>query len=184
MPGGCLRLRVSATRKDPIAAIARERSLRSCTRLGTLRIKLESAVNRCESDTLNGLWLLTHEHPIIKRDMEGVMHRRSLCLLMLAGFAVAALATETLKHSVKPKDGFVPDSKTAVRIAVAVWEPIYGEGNIAEQKPYRARLADGVWTVEGSLPSLAPGQGVMVGGVALAEIAKEDGRVLRVSHGK
>ena len=70
------------------------------------------------------------------------------------------------------------DLDEAIRIAVAVWEPIYGEQQIAKQKPYKATLTNGVWTVEGSLP------GAMVGGVAVAEIMKEDGRILRVSHGR
>jgi hypothetical protein len=73
----------------------------------------------------------------------------------------------------------VPDAKTAIRIAVAVWEPIYGEEQIAGEKPYTARLStNGVWIVEGTLPK------GYVGGVAIAEIAKEDGKILRVSHGR
>jgi hypothetical protein len=81
-------------------------------------------------------------------------------------------------HSVSPKDGFVPTAEVAIRIAVAVWEPIYGAANIERQKPYRATLANGVWTVEGSLPPQS------VGGVALAEISQSDARILRVSHGQ
>lgn len=73
----------------------------------------------------------------------------------------------------------MPDSKTAIKIAVAVWEPIYGEKHIAGEKPYTARLVNNsVWIVEGSLPKQ------YTGGVAIVEIAKEDGRILRVSHGK
>lgn len=87
--------------------------------------------------------------------------------------------TETTKHSDVPKDGYVPDEKTAIKIAVAIWEPIYGEKQIADEKPYQARLdANGIWTVEGSLPE------GWVGGVAIAEIAKDDGRILNVIHGK
>ena len=94
------------------------------------------------------------------------------------------LAAQTAKHSVKPKDGFVPDAKAAIKIAVAIWEPIYGEAEIAAEKPYQARLdTNGVWTVEGSLPKSWLGNPVK-GGVAIAEIAKDDARVLRVSHGK
>ncbi len=63
-------------------------------------------------------------------------------------------------------------------MAVAVWNPIYGKENIEKEKPYTASLANGVWTVTGSLP-----EGV-VGGVAEAEISKNDCKVLRVSHGK
>jgi hypothetical protein len=82
------------------------------------------------------------------------------------------------KHNYKPKEGYVPDEKTAIRIAVAVWIPIYGEKQIEEEKPYQAKLDKGVWTVEGSLPE------GWLGGVAVAEIAKDDGCILRVSHGK
>ena len=81
-------------------------------------------------------------------------------------------------HSYLPRQGFVPDSLTAVRIAVAVLGPIYGDSQIQGEAPFRAVLHGGVWTVAGTLP---PG---MVGGVAIAELAKSDARVLRVAHGK
>jgi hypothetical protein len=81
-------------------------------------------------------------------------------------------------HSYIPPNGFVPDSLTAVRIATAVWKPIYGERQIEGEQPYRATLRDGTWRVEGSLPD------DYVGGVAIAEIAKRDGHIIRVSHGK
>lgn len=77
-----------------------------------------------------------------------------------------------------PDDGFVPSKEVAIKIAVAVWEPIYGAEKIAGEKPYRATLADGVWTVEGSLPTGRKG------GVALARISKKNGRILHVIHGK
>ncbi|PIS47402.1 MAG: hypothetical protein COT17_03605 [Elusimicrobia bacterium CG08_land_8_20_14_0_20_51_18] len=81
-------------------------------------------------------------------------------------------------HNYKPKDGCVPNEEAAVKIAVAVWIPIYGEEQIEKEKPYKATLKNGIWHVNGSLPE------VMVGGVAEAEISKEDGRILRISHGK
>jgi hypothetical protein len=96
-------------------------------------------------------------------------------LVLLVGFTLAA---EAPKHSYKPAGGYVPDAKTAIRIAVAVWEPIYGEKQIGKQKPYQATLTNGVWTVEGTF------HGSGFGGVAVAEISKDDARVLRVSHGK
>ncbi len=81
-------------------------------------------------------------------------------------------------HTYKPPDGYVASAETAIRIALAVWEPIYGKEKIERQAPYRAELNGDVWTVRGSLGHDGPG------GVALVEIAKEDGRILRVSHGK
>ena len=81
-------------------------------------------------------------------------------------------------HSVQPELGMVPNEATAVAIALAVWRPIYGEQHIARKAPFHARLADGEWTVEGSLPPHTKG------GVPLAVIAQRDGRILRISHGK
>ncbi|HMU96240.1 MAG TPA: NTF2 fold immunity protein [Elusimicrobiota bacterium] len=78
----------------------------------------------------------------------------------------------------KPTAGVVPDEKTAIRIALAVWEPLYGTKDVEGKAPYRARLEGNVWRVEGTLP---PGH---LGGVPTAEISKVDGRILRVSHGQ
>jgi hypothetical protein len=102
--------------------------------------------------------------------------------ISLVGFFIAAvsiiLASASQKHSYVPPNGFVPDEKTAIRIAEAVWSPIYGEDKIRREEPFVASLKSGVWTVQGSLPK------GWVGGVAIAEISKSDGRILRVSHGK
>ena len=79
----------------------------------------------------------------------------------------------------KPKDGFVPDAATATKIAIAVWEPIYGTNRLAFEKPYRAKLiTNTVWRIEGSLPPNT------VGGVMTAWIAKDDGRIMDVYHSK
>ena len=97
---------------------------------------------------------------------------------MLAQFFLAAGAIAADQPG-PPDRGFVPDAATAIKIAIAVWEPIYGAKNIAAQKPYRARLEGDRWIVEGSAGSTGE-----VGGTAIAEIARADGRVLRVSHGR
>jgi hypothetical protein len=83
-----------------------------------------------------------------------------------------------MPHSYVPPNGFVPDSITAIRVAEAVLIPVYGAEQIEREKPLSAKLQTGVWTIEGHLP---PG---MVGGVALVQIAKKDGCILRMSHGK
>src|SRR5262249_8986737 len=95
-----------------------------------------------------------------------------LTLMLTANLVIGA----ELKHNYKPKEGYGPDAETAIRIAVAVWIPIYGADNIARQKPYVAILKNGIWYVSGSLPKGT------YGGTAIAEIAKDNGRVLRVSH--
>jgi hypothetical protein len=47
----------------------------------------------------------------------------------------SALAQETNPpHNYKPSQGYVPNAETAIRIALAVWEPIYGKKQIDSEK--------------------------------------------------
>lgn len=72
---------------------------------------------------------------------------------------------------------YVPDKATAIKVAEAIWHPIYGD-MINDAKPFVARLKNpGVWIVEGTLHYEA-------GGVAYIEIQKKDCRILKVTHGK
>jgi hypothetical protein len=73
--------------------------------------------------------------------------------------------------------GFVPDSLTAIRIGTAVLTPIYGSDQIASEQPFHAELRGKLWRVYGTL-KYGPAC------VAIAEIAKSDGRIVRASHGK
>lgn len=101
---------------------------------------------------------------------------KKLLLLMTLLIGLQAVGAE--RNSYVPPNGFVPDEKTAIDIAKAIWSPIYGEEKIKKEKPFHAVLSDNVWTVTGTLPK------GLKGGVAIVEIAKEDGRILYVSHGK
>lgn len=76
----------------------------------------------------------------------------------------------------KPLKGYVPTAEVAIQIAVAVWTPIYGKKQIESEKPFKANLHEGIWTVTGTLPDN------MVGGTAIAEISKETGCILRIIH--
>lgn len=101
--------------------------------------------------------------------------------LLLFGLVLSILSVagaQEPRHNYMPPEGYVPNANTAIQIAVAVWSPIYGAKKIQADKPFKAHLENGVWTVVGSLPR------GWHGGVAIAEIAKKDGRILRVSHGK
>jgi hypothetical protein len=72
---------------------------------------------------------------------------------------------------------YVPDEKTAIKIAEAVWLPIYGN-SINKKKPFVAKLIDDkVWQVTGTLKTKR-------GGVPYIEIQKCDCKVLKVKHGK
>ena len=98
-----------------------------------------------------------------------------LSMVVLLAFTVSA--TLAKEHNVRPPEGYVPDGKTAIAIAIAVWTPIYGDKQIELQKPYVAKLYRNKWTVTGSTHG-------GLGGVAIAVIAKDNGAVIRVSHGK
>jgi len=74
--------------------------------------------------------------------------------------------------------GYVPDAATAIRIAITVWEPIYGKKQIASEGPFHASLSKrDEWLVFGSLPVS------FVGGTAQAVIRRSDGKVLVIQHG-
>ena len=107
------------------------------------------------------------------------MPRRIILFLivMLILSSASLFAADAERHSYKSRDGYVPDEATAIRIAEAIWLPIYGD-TIYTEKPFKARLENRVWIVEGSLPEGHKG------GVAEIEIAKDDGKILRVSHSK
>jgi hypothetical protein len=78
--------------------------------------------------------------------------------------------------SYKPAAGYVPDSGTAVAIAVAILTPVYGEKEINAAKPWHAGLKDGVWTVVGTFH----GQGD--GGAPVIQIDRGTGGVRFLGH--
>jgi hypothetical protein len=101
-----------------------------------------------------------------------------VCVLLLCG-GIYVSPGFSRDASYKPKNGFIPDQKTAVAVAEAVLSAIYGNKLIASERPFSAKLVAGVWVVEGSLPESTPN-----GGVAEIRISKQTGCILRVMHGK
>jgi NTF2 fold immunity protein len=95
-------------------------------------------------------------------------------------------------HISKTRD-YVPNEATAIKIAEAVWLPIYGN-KIYENKPFIAKLNSdsSIWYVRGSLPIskvTIDRDGyetikMSVGGVPEIYINKVDGKILKVFHGK
>lgn len=80
-----------------------------------------------------------------------------------------------------PQNGFVPDETTAKSIAEAVWIPIYGK-KIKKNKPYIAKLENGIWYVNGSAPK--PIFFDSAGGEPYIEINKMTGEIVKVYHSK
>jgi hypothetical protein len=86
--------------------------------------------------------------------------------------------TQPYKNRTNPvKDGMVPDGITAIKIAEAIWLPIYGT-EIYNYKPFKAKLINGkIWRVDGTVHT-------DFGGSPIAEIQKKDCKVLLVTHEK
>jgi NTF2 fold immunity protein len=91
----------------------------------------------------------------------------------LVAFTRREIATT---KSYKPAAGYVPDSRTAVAVAVAILTPIYGEAEINAAKPWHTGLKDGIWTVVGTFH----GQGD--GGSAVIQIDQNTGSVRFLGH--
>ncbi|TSJ74698.1 NTF2 fold immunity protein [Rariglobus hedericola] len=103
---------------------------------------------------------------------------RFLSIVFLVFSICLTANAEDQNQTFTPVGGFIPDEKTAISVAIAIWNPIYGEEKIQNQKPYKAELRNGVWYVAGS------NKKGRKGGAAEAEISKADGRIITVSHGK
>ena len=117
-------------------------------------------------------------NPSKKIIMSKIFVSSLLCVLLF----VSAACAQSEEHSYEAKNGYVPDEATALKIAEAVLIPIYGEKTITEEKPFKAELKDGVWVAEGTL-NCPEGENCK-GGVVVIEISKDNGKILRVSHGK
>ena len=96
-----------------------------------------------------------------------------LCLLLFNSF----IKNDINKNDNNNNIDFVPNEETAIKIAEAIWFPIYGE-SIYKKRPFKAVLIKEVWIVQGTL------QSEMKGGVPYIEIQKKDCKILKVTHGK
>lgn len=101
-----------------------------------------------------------------------------LSILIIIIFSAGLIFAQ--KKTVKPKQrDYVPNAETAIKIAEAVWLPIYGE-KIYESKPFVAKLKDSsVWVVWGTLNPI-----YTAGGTPHMQIQKKDGKILKVTHTK
>jgi hypothetical protein len=95
------------------------------------------------------------------------------CLMLSA--ATILLTGHSFAQAGAPTDVYVPDQKTAIRIAEAVLPPICG--CVSRNRPFTADLKDGVWTVEGKRPK---GKIVFGGGQVYMRIDQRTGAI--ISH--
>ena len=103
-------------------------------------------------------------------------------------FALAALAAIAYSQSrrlpFRPKEGFVPNAETAVKVGEAVLIPVYGEMRIVGERPFKATLQGDAWTVEGTLHCDGPPGATCPGGTAVVKISKTSGQILFMMHYK
>lgn len=109
--------------------------------------------------------------------------------ILISNCALVLAVTLGLPQNYVPNSGFVPDAKTAIKIAEAVLVPVYGETKIREEEPFTANLKGDTWTVEGTLDCKDQNgkqlpSGSCTGGVAMVKLSKRDGRILSMGHGK
>lgn len=107
-----------------------------------------------------------------------------ICTVLVFSVWVVCLA---FGQGYRPKQGYVPDSTTAVKIAEAVLTPVYGNDKVASEQPFKAELKDEIWTVSGTLhcPDGKGGTTTLCdGGVAVVEISKVDAHVISMVHYK
>jgi hypothetical protein len=78
----------------------------------------------------------------------------------------------------------VPDAETAVRVAEAVFIPIYEEKQVGREKPFHARLERDHWVVTGTLKESNKPAHIVMEGAMTAEIDRSTGTIRSVYHGK
>lgn len=102
--------------------------------------------------------------------------KTSVIIFIISIVFVSLKVRSELNESYQPSKGFVPDDRTAIKVAEAIWLPIYGK-DISKKKPFVATLKkDSVWVVKGTIKKNH------LGGVPIIEIQKSDCKVLRVYH--
>ena len=101
---------------------------------------------------------------------------RVLALVVTVALGTSARTAANDDQLPLPAKGIVPDEVTAVKIAEAIFEPIFGLERVNKFLPYHAHLDDGIWTVYGTLGPES------LGGTPQLTIQKKDGKVIRVWH--
>lgn len=94
-----------------------------------------------------------------------------------------------------PDKGCVPDAATAIKIAEAVWEPVYGKRAIMKERPFQAFLVRDVWHVFRKFPQSKestrptrlgevnpPPPEEPKGGSLELEIRRRDGSILKLAN--
>jgi hypothetical protein len=108
---------------------------------------------------------------------EILMIKLTILTLLFCSVLATLCLSQTPSAKSSRANGFVPNEETAIKVAEAIWLPIYGK-KIYDCQPFVAKLRDDqVWIVQGTLKT-------ELGGVPYAEIQKSDCKVLKITHTK
>jgi hypothetical protein len=100
-------------------------------------------------------------------------------IFALSTLALIASSAIAQQEAFLPSQGAVPTADAAVKIARVVLVAWVGEAEIQLEEPLTAQLNErNNWIVTGTM---AQGR---LGGVGEVEIARRDGRILRMFHGR
>ena len=105
---------------------------------------------------------------------------------MICGIAISTWAAEP-PHPQGTNAVFVPDQATAIAIAEAILTPIYGATKVKNERPYKAKITNGVWTVRGTMYVpfyMLPFKKYRKGGAAVARISEKSGEIIEAYHEK
>src|ERR1700682_4861964 len=105
-------------------------------------------------------------------------------LILAISLLVVGVTANSQIPSVRPKEGFVPNAETAVKVGEAVLMPVYGESKVLAERPFKAKLRGDVWTVKGTVPCVGPPGAACPGGEAIVKISKMSGQILFMMHYK
>jgi NTF2 fold immunity protein/Clp amino terminal domain, pathogenicity island component len=148
-------------------------------------LPLSEACKRVLTLALNECVALNHPHVEVEHLLLGILRQTSTAAQILQTFGIdefavrRQIAPDSLRYRVSvfavPPAGCVPNAETAIRIAEAVWSPIFGDEIVESQRPFHAELMNETWTVRGSRP--VPTERSLI-----AQIEKNDGRILKLGQ--
>jgi ClpA/ClpB-like protein/NTF2 fold immunity protein of polymorphic toxin system component len=149
-------------------------------------LPMSESCKRVMTHALNEALVLNHAYVGVEHLLLGIMREdKTPASQVLRGFGLdpsivrQRISPNSHPHRVSvfalPKGGCVPDAETAIRIAEAVWIPLYGSETVSNQRPFRADLMDDVWTVRATPPAASQRS-------LFAKIERSDGRVLQLGE--
>jgi hypothetical protein len=149
-------------------------------------LPLSEACKRVLTLALNECVALNHPHVEVEHILLGILRQQtSTASQILQTFGIEEfgvrrrIAPDSFRYRVSmfavPTAGCVPNAETAIRIAEAVWSPIFGDEIVKSQRPFHAELMNETWTVRGSPP--VPTERSLI-----AQIEKNDGRILKIGQ--